>query len=182
MQHCFMARKIIITEEQLREAFPDTFDYLDFTNDTPSNDGNVNVSTGMMSDDEPADPLTTDDIANMIKMRGYLSSRGSGMTHARPFVKEEVDKNGDGVDDFFNHDELDTLSNGDESDDITRVPGSVLNKLSILIEAMNTLQPKKKAMVINKLIENIDWSNVPGPWRKELSLKILGTPTQEQVK
>lgn len=177
-------RRIIVTEQQFREAFPDSFSYIDFENDSANNDGNVNISvTGKMSDEEDGMPLTTDDVANMVKNRGYLSSRGTGRGYYRPFVKEGVDSNGDGVDDFFNHDELDTLSNGDDNDDITRVPQTVLNKLQILLDNMKMLQPKKKAMVINKIIENIDWSEIPGPWRKELSLKIMGTPSQsEQVR
>lgn len=180
-----MGRIIKVTEQQLKEALGDAFSYLDFDSDVKPFDGNTNISvTGKLSDTEDGAPVTTDDIGTMLSPQNYISQRTGARMYNRPatFLRED-DKNNDGVDDFFNHDELDVLSNGDDSDDITRVPGSVLNKLDLLLKAMETMSPKQKAMVVNKLIESIDWSAVMGPWRKELSLKIMGNPHKvNQVK
>lgn len=177
-----VARHIIITESQLREAVGDSFSYLDFDNSVTPHDGNTEISvTGKLSDEEDAAPVTTDDIGTMLSPQNYISTRTGARMYNRPatFLKE-ADKNNDGVDDFFNHEELDVLSNGDNDDDLTRVPGSVLNKIDLLLKAMEPLSSKQKAMVINKMIESVDWTTVMGPWRKELSLKIMGNPRQDK--
>lgn len=164
-------RTIKVTREQLREAYPDAYEYLDSDSDVKPYDGTTDISvTGKLSDEEDGMPVTTDDIANMVtNQNSPYGYRPSG--YARPYISED-DNNGDGVDDFYNHSELDTISNGDKNDDITRVPESVIRKIDILIEAMSPLNGKQKAMLLNKLVENIDMTQVPSQWRKELALKI----------
>ena len=182
-----MGKIIKVTEQQLREALGDGFSYLDFDSDVTPNDGYSEISVaGKLSDDEDGIPATTDDIETMLCPQSYISQRTGSRLYGRPTPLpsiHEADVNNDGVDDFYNHEELDILSNGKDSDDITRVPDSVLNKIRLLLDAMKTLNSKQQAMVINKMIENVDWAQVSGPWRKELSLKIMGTPrTDRQVK
>lgn len=164
-------RTIRITEQQLKEAYPDAYEYLDSNSDVKPFDGNTNISVaGKVSNEEDGMPITTDDVATMVTSQnnpyGY---RTSG--YARPYIGE-ADAKADGVDDFYNHDELDTLSNGEKKDDITRVPDSIIRKLDILIDAMAPLNGKQKMMILNKMVENVDMQQVPYQWRKELALKI----------
>lgn len=164
-------RTIRITERQLKEAYPDAYEYLDSDSDVKPFDGNTNISVaGKVSDEEDGMPITTDDVATMVtNQNNPYSYRSSG--YARPYIGE-ADANADGVDDFYNHDEMDTLSNGEKKDDITRVPDSIIRKLDILIGAMAPLNGKQKTMILNKMVENVDMQQVPYQWRKELALKI----------
>ena len=170
-------RLIRVTKQQLKEAVGDSFDYLDFEDDTIPYDGTANISvTGKTSDTEDGMPITTDDVANMVHPQRYLPyQRRFGGCTVKPGLHES-DQNNDGVDDFFNHNELDTLSNGNNSDDITRVPQTVLQRVETLISSVSNLNPKQKAMVLNKLVEELGVTEMPLQWRKELSLKILGNP------
>ena len=174
-------RVIRVTEEQLREAYPGIDQYLGGSSDVKPFDGNCDISvTGKVSADKDGQPLTTDDIAAMRTNQNspYGSRHGGGV---RPYL-HEADNNSDGVDDFYNHEEMDTLSNGDEDDNLTRIPEGVTRKLDILVDAINTLNGKQKAIVLNKLVESIDMAQVPSQWRKELSLKILaGKNGAEQI-
>ena len=174
-------RLIRVTKQQLAEAIGDSFDYLDFEDDTTPFDGTTNISvTGKTSDTEDGMPITTDDVANMVHQQRYLpyQRRFGGCT-----VKSglhEADQNNDGVDDFYNHDELDTLSNGDNKDDITRVPQTVLQKIDLLMDAIKNLNPKQRGMVLNKIVEAFGVTEIPSQWRKELSLKMLGNPQPDK--
>ena len=80
--------------------------------------------------------------------------------------------NNDGVDDFYNNAELDTLGNGDTNDDLIKIPESVQRKMNLLIDSMQMLSPKQQAIVLNKIIESFDLSSIPYSWLKELRLKI----------
>lgn len=167
-----MKKRIIrITEQQLKEAYPDAYEYLDNNSDVKPFDGNTNISVaGKVSDEEDGMTITTDDVATMVtNQNNPYGYRTSG--YARPYIGE-ADANADGVDDFYNHDELDTLSNGEKKDDITRVPDSIIRKLDILIDAMAPLNGKQKMMILNKMVENVDMQQAPYQWRKELALKI----------
>lgn len=168
-----MPKRIIITEEQFREAFPDSFSYIDFENDSQSNDGNVNVSvTGKLSDDEDGMPVTTDDVATAL---GRTNPFFYGMRGCASRVREDV------FYDFNNNGEvnkensmLNILANGDDSDDISAVPGSVLRRLDILLAQIDRLMPRKKAELFSNMIDSIEWGSIPMEWRKEMYYKILG--------
>ena len=88
-------------------------------------------------------------------------------------MREGVDINKDNVDDFYNNDELDTLSNGDINDNLTKIPQGVEYKTDVLIDAIDTLQPKQQAIVLNKILENLDMSSIPYMWKKELIKKLM---------
>jgi hypothetical protein len=86
------------------------------------------------------------------------------------------DNNNDNVDDFYNHSELDIMSNGDDKDNLTKIPNGVDKKTQILVDAISSsnLKPKQQAMVLNKLLEVLNISSIPYSWKKELMLKLKG--------
>ena len=88
-------------------------------------------------------------------------------------MREGVDVNNDNVDDFYNNDELDILSNGDNNDNLIQIPQGVDYKTNMLVDAMNNLNPKQQAIVINKILENVDMNSIPYRWKKELIMKLL---------
>ena len=88
-------------------------------------------------------------------------------------MREGVDVNNDNVDDFYNNDELDILSNGDNNDNLIQIPQGVDYKTNMLVAAMNNLNSKQQAIVINKILENVDMNSIPYRWKKELIMKLL---------
>lgn len=170
-----MSKNIKVTEEQyrkLQEAIDNDFIY--FTDDDVKNcNGLTNISAdGKLDDNEFAEPVTSDKIQQSLTPQGYNRYRTYGnISHS---MREGVDVNKDNVDDFYNNDEMDIMSNGDEKDNLVKIPAGVDNKTQLLVDAIanNKLTPKQQAIVINKLIETLDLSQIPYSWRKELMLKL----------
>ena len=162
-------RIIKLTERQLAEAEKDAFNYLG-NGDFKQYNGQSEISVpGHKNDEEFGIEKDTDAFGNKISSQTY--NRYAGFAF-RPHTLRENDENQDGVDDFYNSEELDTLGNGNESDDLVKVPESVQHKMGILIDAMQNLTPKQQAIVLNKMIESFDLSSLPYAWLKELRLKI----------
>lgn len=167
-----MDKIIRVTEHQLRETEGVAFKYLDSSNDTPSSNGSSEIGvTGKTDDNEYGKPVDSDKIAHTLTVQGYDRYRMYGSNI--PNVIREQDDNADGVDDFYNHAELDTLSDGDKSNNLIKVPEGTQNKLNTLIDNIIKLSAKQQAMVLNKLVEKLDISNIPYAWSKELMNKIL---------
>lgn len=170
-----MNKIIKLTERQIYEAIEnDDFQYLN-DNDIPHNDGNVNITVGgRLNDDEYSKPITTDKISQTIGKQQYPNYGNFYYTKTYNTMKEGIDNNNDGIDDFYNNKEMDVLSNGNPKDNITRIPASVDEKLDNLINVMNmnNLSIKQQAMVLNKIIESIPTNMIPPIWKKELMLKL----------
>lgn len=176
-----MSRKIKITNEQYKSLQEDNdYDVGIYTNNTiKPNIGlsYVSVEGGFDNDDLP-NPTTTDDFQKQLTTQNYNCFRGG---YGRPFhsikegVKIDNDKNNDGVDDFYNNKELDTLTNGNINDDLTKIPSSVESKINKLINIIDTnnMTGKQKAIILNKLLTDFNFSGVPYSWKKELMLKIM---------
>ena len=168
-----MAKIIKLTKAQLMEADSTAFGYLDVDNSTPSNVGTKEIGvTGKIDDKEYGDPIPSDKIANTMTVQGYNRYRMYG-SNVRPHSIRENDVNNDGVDDFYNHSELDILSNNDDQDNLIKIPKGVDAKLDLLIHSITNLQPKQQAMVLNKLVETMKLDSIPYSWAKELMHKIL---------
>lgn len=168
-----MARRIIkLTNEQyrqLKEAEDDSFGYLD-NGDFKEYSGQSQIGvTGKVNDEEYGQPKTSDSLADKLSSQTYNRFCGSAF---RPTSIREDDENNDGVDDFYNNNELDTLGNNTSDDDLVKVPQSVQSRMNMLIDSMKNLQPKQQAIVLNKIIESINLSEIPYAWMKELRLKI----------
>ena len=162
-------RIIKITEQQLMEAEKNAFSYLD-NGDFKQYNGQSEISVGGKENDkEDAEPKTSDDTASKITSQTYNRYAGFAL---KPHTLRENDMNNDGVDDFYNNAELDTLGNGNTNDDLVKIPESVQRKMNLLIDSMQMLSPKQQAIVLNKIIESFDLSSIPYSWLKELRLKI----------
>lgn len=168
-----MKKIIKVTENQLKETEGDAFKYLDTDNDVPSSNGSSEIGvTGKTDDENYGIPVDSDKVANSMTPQGYNRYRMYGNNVIPGWVRESDDNN-DGVDDFYNHVELDTLSNNNNTDNLMKIPNGTDYKLDILIDDIKNLQPKQQAMVLNKIIETINISNIPYSWAKELMHKIL---------
>lgn len=162
-------RVIKLTERQIREAEGSGFKFLQ-NGDFRQYNGQSEVSAvGKENDEEDGEPKTTDDFAH--KQTPQYYSRLS-MRPLRQRTIQETDTNSDGVDDFYNNDELDTLGNENSNDDLTKIPKGVQNKADLLIRSMSNLTPKQQAIVLNKILEALDLNSLPYSWLKELRLKI----------
>lgn len=168
-----MPRIIKLTKRQLTETDEGDFSYVDDENGMPSSIGQTQISVdGKVSDTESGDTLIGDRVANTLTPQSY--SRFSHYTNGyRHGMREGVDVNNDNVDDFYNNDELDILSNGDDKDNLVKIPEGVDYKTDMLVDAMSSLSSKQQAIVINKILENIDMSSLPYNWKKELMMKLL---------
>ncbi len=168
-----MNSKIIkLTKNQLKETEGTAFKYLDIDNDTPNDVGNSQIGvTGKIDSETFGIPITGDKIGNTMSVQGWNRYRAYG-NYMNGNIKES-DNNNDGVDDFYNHNELDILSDGDNKNNLIKIPKTVDNRLDMLIKSIESLQPKQQAMVVNKLIETIKLENIPYAWAKELMFKIM---------
>lgn len=168
-----MPRIIKLTNTQLKEAEGDNFVYLDSDNDKPSCDGNSHVSVdGKIDDDTVGNPTTSDDVSKMTSPQSYNRFYGYSSS-CRNSMREGVDVNKDNVDDFYNNDELDLLSNGNENDNLVKIPQGVDYKTNVLLDAISNLMPKQQAIVLNKILENVNMNSIPYQWKKELIMKLF---------
>lgn len=168
-----MKRTIKITQKQLEESEDSVFKYLNGT-DTKPNNGNSEVSaTGKLNDKDDGKPLTTDKFASVNCPQGYNRYGSYGYSYARG-VREGVsnDKDGDGVDDFYDNDEIDILGNGDNGDNLTKIPYGTDRKVNMLVSAMQTLTPKQNAIILNKIFESIDITSLSYNIKKLLIKKL----------
>jgi hypothetical protein len=162
---------IKLTRQQLTEAEDGSFNYLGNGDFKQYNSQSEISVTGKKDDEEWGKPKTSDDFADKISSQGY--NRFSGYAYQPHTLREEDgDTDNDGVDDYYNNEELDTLGNNNRNDDLVKIPQGVQQKLNVLIGAMSSLTPKQQAIVMNKFIESFDLSTLPYSWLKELRLKI----------
>lgn len=174
-----MAKNIKITEEQYKliEAdFDKQFNYVNADDDTKHYDGLVNVSSdGKLDINTNASVKTTgDNEAAMLTPQSWSRYRTYGNLYPRPASMRESEEN-----DFYDTNsvpsksaELDILSDGNENDDLVKIPAGVDKKSDILLDAVKSLSPKQQAIVLNKMIEGLDTDNIPYQWKKELIEKL----------
>ena len=187
-----MKNIIKLTERQLHEIEGVSFEYIDGNDETNEYDAATEIAVNGTPGVTIAGGLediyndTSDDIAAQITRPGwsalygmYGSGRRLHEQQNQQQPQQQVnpeDKNGDNVDDDYTkqNGNLDTLSNGNPTDNLAVVPQTTLDKADLLLNAMRTekLSGRQCAIVLNKIIENIDFSGVPYSWKKELRLKI----------
>lgn len=169
-----MKKRIIVklTSQQLNEAQDDAFTYLTNSDTTPNN-GQTEISVnGKIDGKEDGNPLTTDKFASMTTSQGYNRYGGIGNNIVYNNIIEDNDKNNDGIDDFYNNPSLDILSNGNEDDNMEEIPYTIDEKTNILLSFLKKISPKKQAIVLNKIIENINLKGIPYKFKKELIKKL----------
>lgn len=170
-------RTFKITEEQLREAEEELFSYFGKGTDIKPFDGLTDTNAnGNLSNNEYGTPKTSDDVDDMMIPQAYCRYRMYSHMATPPSMRESVDpndKNGDGVDDFYNNDELDLLGDNDDTNNLIKVPQGIQNKADILVNELQKVSPKVRAIVLNKFIEQANMRDIPMAWKKELSKKIM---------
>lgn len=173
-----MRRVIKLTEEQIRETMDNTFNYLG-GGDTPNYNGQTEISaTGKLDQSEYGNPTTTDKVSQSLAPQTY-NRYGNGSRYVSSYQRTNEDSSietddDNGIDDFYDNDELDTLGNGVDNDNLTRIPQGVDYKLNQLLGDIKggKLTPKQQAIVLNKVIEAFNVEQMPLSWKKALMLKI----------
>ena len=186
-----MKRRIFkVTESQLRETEGEAFKYLDTSDDTnPYNGQSTITAQGKLDGETNAEPIFTDRIGKQRTPQSWARYRMYGNINRAPYSESDFfddedlfegvnigDKDNDNVPDYFEEvgdmGGLDTLSDGDDSNNLTTIPKGVDNKLDLLDNAMGRLNDRQRAMVINNMLEKNDISNIPNSWKKELMYKV----------
>jgi len=177
-----MNRNIKISERQykmLKEADEEMFPYVT-DNDTKPFNGYGDISAdGKKSGEENADQKTTaDKVQQMRTMDGWNRYRTYGNV-CPTMIRENMLTGNNKERDFYDTNsipspskELDMLSDGNENDDLVKIPIGVDKKTDMLIDAVKGLSPKQQAIVLNKMIEELDTDNIPYQWKKELIEKL----------
>ena len=182
-----MAKNIKITEKQykrLLEASEDVFTY--FTDsDTKPYDGQVNVTAnGKLTPEKNAKSTTGDEIQKSLTPQSYNRYIHYGNVTPRPMREgvnldndtNQADDTGE-VNASFNstNKELNMLSDDNDKDNLVKIPQGVQDKINLLLDVINRsrLSAKQKAIVLDKLIEELNTNSVPyrlqRKWKKNIN-------------
>ena len=167
-----MSKNIKISEEQykLLQETDETFTYIGDTESKPF-DGYGNITADGKIDGETAAPekTTADKIGKMRSVDGWNRYRSYGNVY--PTTMREQDERNDFYDvNGFQSKELNTLTNDNEKDNLIKIPYSIERKLNILLDSIKELNltPKQQGIILNKVIETLDYDAIPYQWKKEL--------------
>ena len=167
-----MSKNIKITEEQykLLQETDETFTYVGDTESKPF-DGYGNITADGKIDGETAAPekTTADKIGKIRSVDGWNRYRSYGNVY--PTTMREQDERNDFYDvNGFQSKELNTLTNDNEKDNLIKIPYSIERKLNILLDSIRELNltPKQQGIILNKVIETLDYDAIPNQWKKEL--------------
>lgn len=180
-----MARNIKITEKQykmLENLNEEEYTYLDSDDNTNPYTGYNEISPEGKNPDgitPPEKRTTGDKIQQMRTMDGWNRYRTYGnitpTTVREGISSESLNQSND----FYDVNgvplpskELDILSDDNEENDLIKIPVGVDKKTDILLDATKALTPKQQAIVLNKMIEELDTDNIPYQWKKELIEKL----------
>lgn len=167
-----MSKNIKISEEQykLLQETDETFTYIGDTESKPF-DGYGNITADGKIDGETAAPekTTADRIGKMRNVDGWNRYRSYGNVY--PTTMREQDERNDFYDvNGFQSKELNILTNDNEKDNLIKIPYSIEHKLNILLDSIKELNltPKQQGIILNKVIETLDYDAIPNQWKKEL--------------
>lgn len=169
-----MKRIIKITENQLLEADGDAFHYLDANDGAkPFNGQSTITAQGKLNGEENSEPIFTDRIGKQrtaqswARYRMYGNINKPASTEPRGIYEGvalktslQGDTNKDGIDDIFtdvasmgNGNGVEALTDVDELNNLTVIPKEIERRIKLLVDSIreNNLNPKKIAMVVNKL-------------------------------
>lgn len=184
-----MSKNIIITEKQYKkilESTEETFSYINDNDDTKPYDGQMNITAnGKLEPDENAKPTTSDEIQKSLTPQSWNRYRTYGNVTPRAMsegveIKQgndtnQADDTGE-VNASFNttNKELNMLTDNNKDDNLVKIPQGVQDKINLLLDVVdkNRLSPKQKAIVLNKLIEELNTNSVPyrlqKKWKKDI--------------
>ena len=167
-----MSKNIKITEEQykLLQETDETFTYVGDTESKPFDGYNNITPDGKIDGETPAPKRTTaDEIGKIRSVDGWNRYRSYGNVY--PTTMREQDERNDFYDvNGFQSKELNTLTNDNEKDNLIKIPYSIERKLNILLDSIRELNltPKQQGIILNKVIETLDYDAIPNQWKKEL--------------
>lgn len=189
-----MKKKILVSRKQLNEmcqyfveSMENGYVYMDSSSTLPSQDGLERTSANGGCPDwrniEKIEPTSTDQVSSMLcPMRSMRGTTGMGVSGCNKIVPEDdvmdeaVEMDGGmvgiGDDDLFNSQQLDALSDGNSENDTSVLNNSILVAIDRLLKLTANLPDKKKAMVLNKLIESFDMDQIPHTWKRQMIQKI----------
>lgn len=173
-----MKRIIKITETQLLEADGDAFHYLDANDGAkPFNGQSTITAQGKLNGEENSEPIFTDRIGKQrtaqswARYRMYGNINKPASTEPRGIYEGvalktslQGDTNKDGIDDIFTDvasmgqgNGVEALTDGDQLNNLTVIPKDVERKINLLLNSIreNNLNPKKIAIVVNKLEQSL---------------------------
>ena len=167
-----MPKNIKITEKQykLLQETDETFTYVGDTESKPFDGYNNITSDGKIDGETPATEITTaDKIGKIRSVDGWNRYRSYGNVY--PTTMREQDERNDFYDvNGFQSKELNTLTNDNEKYNLIKIPYSIEHKLNILLDSIKELNltPKQQGIILNKVIETLDYDSIPNQWKKEL--------------
>lgn len=167
-----MPKNIKITEKQykLLQETDETFTYVSDTESKPFDGYNNITSDGKIDGETPATEITTaDKIGKIRSVDGWNRYRSYGNVY--PTTMREQDERNDFYDvNSFQSKELNTLTNDNEKDNLIKIPYSIEHKLNTLLDSIKELNltPKQQGIILNKVIETLDYDSIPNQWKKEL--------------
>ena len=167
-----MPKNIKITEKQykLLQETDETFTYVGDTERKRIDGYNNITSDGKIDGETPATEITTaDKIGKIRSVDGWNRYRSYGNVY--PTTMREQDERNDFYDvNGFQSKELNTLTNDNEKDNLIKIPYSIEHKLNTLLDSIKELNltPKQQGIILNKVIETLDYDSIPNQWKKEL--------------
>lgn len=168
-----MGKNIKISEEQykmLQEASEEVFSYVTDSDFKPFDGQSSITADGKIDGETPSDSrLTGDKVAQMRNVDGWNRYRTYGRAYAT--TMRENDERNDFYDmKGFENKQLNTLTNGNDKDNLTKIPFSVEQKLNILLDSIkkSNLNARQQGIILNKVIETLDYDSIPNQWKKEL--------------
>lgn len=176
-----MTRNIKITERQyqmLENLNEEEYSYLNKDDNTKPYTGYNEISPDGKNMDgitPPEKRTTGDKIQQMRTMDGWNRYRTYGNITPTTVREGITTKSLNQSNDFydvggFNNKELNTLTNDNDKDNLVKIPYSIEQRLNILLDLIKqmNLSPKQQGIILNKVIETLDYDAIPNQWKKEM--------------
>lgn len=170
-----MKRIIKLTEKQLNEAIDNGFNYLD-GGDIPNYSGQTFISaSGQLDANEYGEPVIGDKVSKTLSPQTYSRNTIGTQTY-----RQNTNENEDTA--FPDDDKKKQMGKQPENAEIedaesnTEIPIGVESKLEMFIKSINStkMNPKQRAIVLNKVIDMLKTEETPNNWKKEMVTKIKG--------
>lgn len=190
-------RIIKLTEAQLMEVEGMSFEYLNGDSEAKPFDAQTEISVNcppgiadrLGIDVEPSD---TDDIASKVPSQGRSMWRARSMGRTIFHEQDQTKANNAAPDDpkkdnygenVANTTGMGVIRDKNSTNDVTVLPQSVLDKIQLLINVCQTeeLNAKKCEMVIIKLLQNLNFQNLPYSLTKDMMVTFKAAQNNGKV-
>lgn len=171
-----MSKIIHLTEEQIKKINERTYiDGLD-NNNIPELPMSKVSADGKLDQDNYAIPDTGAPGRDMTPQRYWNGRMYPSQAHFNQGVMNETGEPDNEVDQFYDKEEdyVDVLSDGNQGNDLGAVNNTISSRLDALVSEIQSanLTDKQRAMVANKVIENLKLGSMPQSWKKIIMRKI----------